>query len=337
MISVALTTYNGEKFLREQLDSIYAQSYKNIEVIVCDDCSSDSTVGILEEYRSKFGLKYYINEKNLGFVKNFEKAISLCTGDFIALSDQDDIWVVAKLETLINQIGESDLIFADAVMIDDDEEIITDSFMKANLLYYSKSDQFERLLYRNFVQGASMLFRTELRERILPFPEEIPYHDWWIALTAASGSEIKYEEKALIKYRIHVSNNSGASNFAELNFLGKLTYYETNDNKLNAGYKNSFSMIQFAKEKFKDENYIPLFNKAEEYFKIHLNSKGSCFFKVKRFFYITVFSLKNKYIFRPNSEIISYIKELLTLFLVPNSRIRKIIRKFVNARVNSNK
>ena len=93
LISIAIATYNGEKYLEEQLDSIYAQTYKNIEVIVTDDCSSDKTVEILKKYYKSHGLKYVINETNLGFVKNFEKAISLCRGDYIALSDQDDIWL----------------------------------------------------------------------------------------------------------------------------------------------------------------------------------------------------------------------------------------------------
>ena len=97
LVSIAMATYNGEKYLKEQLDSIYAQTYKDIEVIVCDDCSSDKTVEILDEYKEKYGLKYYINEKNLGFKKNFEKAISLCSGDFIALADQDDIWIENKI------------------------------------------------------------------------------------------------------------------------------------------------------------------------------------------------------------------------------------------------
>jgi len=93
MVSIALATYNGERFLKEQLDSILEQSYTDIEIIACDDCSTDSTPQILEDYQKKDSrLKVYFNEKNLGFKKNFEKCISLCDGDYIALSDQDDVW-----------------------------------------------------------------------------------------------------------------------------------------------------------------------------------------------------------------------------------------------------
>src|SRR5574344_2136916 len=98
MISLALPTYNGEKYLREQLDSIFNQTMVPEEIVVVDDRSTDSTIQILEEYKQKYGLKYYINEQNLGYNKNFEKAITLCQGDYIALCDQDDVWLPEKIE-----------------------------------------------------------------------------------------------------------------------------------------------------------------------------------------------------------------------------------------------
>ena len=97
-ISIAMATFNGEKYLREQLDSIYSQTLLPYEIVAADDCSTDRTTEILEEYRIKKGLKYLVNEHNIGVVKNFEKAISLCQGDYVALSDQDDIWFPEKLE-----------------------------------------------------------------------------------------------------------------------------------------------------------------------------------------------------------------------------------------------
>lgn len=97
-ISVAMTTFNGERYLREQLDSIYSQTRVPDEVVVVDDCSVDNTSTILQEYHQSKGLTDFVNDKNLGVNKNFEKAISLCTGDYIAISDQDDIWFKNKLE-----------------------------------------------------------------------------------------------------------------------------------------------------------------------------------------------------------------------------------------------
>ena len=105
MISVAMTTYNGEKYLKEQIDSILSQSEKDIELIICDDCSTDNTNKILSDYTEKDKrVHVYKNELNLGYVKNFEKAISLCSGDYIALSDQDDIWLPEHLSVLLKHL-----------------------------------------------------------------------------------------------------------------------------------------------------------------------------------------------------------------------------------------
>ena len=105
MISIALPTYNGEKYIREQLDSIYNQTLVPDEVVVVDDCSTDNTVNILEEYSQRYGLKYFVNDSNIGYNKNFEKAIRLCAGDYIALSDQDDVWFPTKIQVSYDAIS----------------------------------------------------------------------------------------------------------------------------------------------------------------------------------------------------------------------------------------
>ena len=119
MVSIAMATYNGAKYLREQLDSICAQTINDYELIVCDDCSTDDTYAILKEYALKDArIRVYKNEVNLGFKKNFEKAISLCKGEYIALSDQDDIWYNNHLEILLNNIGDNILACADEELVD---------------------------------------------------------------------------------------------------------------------------------------------------------------------------------------------------------------------------
>jgi len=123
LISFALATYNGSKYLKEQLDSFYNQTYKNFEVIVVDDVSTDDTVKILEQYKRKYGLIYFVNSTNLGVTKNFEKAISMCSGEYIALADQDDIWLPKKLEILHKNIGDSSLIYSNACIINENSEI----------------------------------------------------------------------------------------------------------------------------------------------------------------------------------------------------------------------
>lgn len=231
LVSIAIATYNGEKYLRKQLESIYNQSYKNIEVIVCDDCSTDKTIEILREYEKKYGLKIFINEFNLGYVKNFEKAISLCNGNYIALSDQDDIWLEEKIEILIKEIGNNLLIHSDCELIDDNDNIIQKSWKKEIFSHQC----YEDFLFSNVVTGCTILFKRELLKSALPFPDGLAYHDWYIAILAAKQNKIKYLNKSLIKYRQHSSQDTGAISPSRwrgilfdkfLRILGKKVYRE---------------------------------------------------------------------------------------------------------------
>lgn len=208
LVSVAIATYNGQLYLREQLDSIYNQTYKNLEVIVCDDCSEDGTLDILEEYKQQFGLIYCVNETRLGFVKNFERAIKNCRGDYIALCDQDDVWLPEKLETLLGHINEKSLICSDLILVDKNKNLIDNSLYNHTGLQFYNSDQFKYLVHSNFVVGCTTLFKHELKYIILPFPEGIPYHDWWIALIASANGGIEFCSKPLVYYRYHGNNNT---------------------------------------------------------------------------------------------------------------------------------
>lgn len=205
-ISIAMATYNGEKYLKEQLESIYAQTYKNIEVIVTDDCSSDKTVEILGQYSKSHGLKYVVGEQNIGFVKNFEKAIGLCTGEYIALADQDDIWEKDKLELLLNEIGTNLLIHSDCSIIDGEGNTIQIDWKK-ELGYRIKM---EELFFSNVVTGCTVLFTKDLLRTAFPFPEGIAYHDWWLAICASKEHKIVYLNRSLTRYRQHNEQHTGA-------------------------------------------------------------------------------------------------------------------------------
>lgn len=211
LVSIAMTTYNGEKYLREQLDSIYNQTYKNIEVIVCDDRSTDKTPEILEEYKQKYGLQYYINETNLGYVKNFENAVSLCSGEFIALSDQDDIWLPEKIETLVNEIGDFSLVYSDAGLIDQNGESLGETKIEKaqRELGLKPAKSFNEVL-RYGLQGCASLFKKDIVEKIIPFPQNIT-HDSWIGMVSSKINGIKFLDKPLIKYRLHLNNTLGVN------------------------------------------------------------------------------------------------------------------------------
>ena len=119
MISIAMTTYNGARYLREQLDSILCQSVTDFELVVCDDCSTDNTFSILQEYAENDPrINLHQNEKNLGFKRNFERVIKLAKGDFVALCDQDDVWTKNHLEVLLNGIGDKMISAGNSDLID---------------------------------------------------------------------------------------------------------------------------------------------------------------------------------------------------------------------------
>lgn len=200
-----MPTYNGEKFLREQLDSIYNQTMKPDEVVVVDDCSKDGTVAILREYQQKFGLKFYVNEQNLGYNKNFEKAIKLCTGDYIALSDQDDIWFPNKIEESYKAISK----------YPENEPALVSSFgqqVNGNLQEVRhevsgfQSGDWHLQLTRYYSQGCTLMMNRALLKYIIPFPDDIIY-DAYIGLTAAMVGNREYIGKSLMFYRLHGNNS----------------------------------------------------------------------------------------------------------------------------------
>jgi glycosyltransferase involved in cell wall biosynthesis len=206
LVSIAVCTYNGEKFLIEQLDSLLGQSYRNIEIIVVDDCSKDHTLNILKQYEEKNpNFKVYQNDQNLGYIKNFEKAISLCNGDYIALCDQDDIWDPSKIELQLAGIGSNALIYHDSEFIDD-RGLSLDK-KKSDILNMYRGESSVPFLFFNCVSGHACLFNRKLIPYCLPFPKEV-FHDRWLAFTAANNGGIAYLNKTLVKYRQHENTDT---------------------------------------------------------------------------------------------------------------------------------
>ena len=213
MISIAMTTYNGEKYLAEQLDSILAQTVKDFELVICDDCSTDGTRAVLECYAERDNrIKFFSNEENLGFVKNFEKAISLTKGEYIALCDQDDIWLTNHLEVLQSNIGDCDLCGADAVLVDENNKELGSSMFEsigADFLPQTQDEYLKRLSFENIFQGAACLFKRDVIQKALPVPQEVKFHDWWFAIVALSGNGVKYVKEPVLRYRQHGKNVTG--------------------------------------------------------------------------------------------------------------------------------
>jgi len=216
-ISIALITYNGEKYIREQLDSILSQTIQDFEVVVCDDCSTDSTRLILTEYAQKDArIVLNFNEKNLGFLKNIEKAIKLCKGEFVALADQDDIWEVEHLSVLHSHIGDNLLICGDTLLVDEKGNSLNFRFSQMlmidiNLLKSNNEHLLRLLIMDNIFQGAAMMFNRKIIDMALPFPNGIEYHDIWLALCAMALNKFVYIPMVVIKHRRHSVNCSPGS------------------------------------------------------------------------------------------------------------------------------
>ncbi len=201
LVSIALCTYNGEAYLREQLDSIVNQSYAALELIVVDDCSSDNTISILKDYAARHPfIKLFVNPENLGYIRNFEKALRLCSGDFIALSDQDDIWDLKKIEKQVKAIGNHLLIYHDSEFVDQNGQSLHRKMSDIMNLY--RGDQPEAFLFFNCISGHSVLMKKELRDELLPFPNAY-FHDWWMGYVATNLGSIDFIGESLVKYRQH--------------------------------------------------------------------------------------------------------------------------------------
>jgi glycosyltransferase involved in cell wall biosynthesis len=205
LVSIAMCTFNGERFLSKQLTSILTQTYLNIEVVIVDDCSNDDTVRIIEEFKQRDNrIKYFINESNLGFSKNFEKAITLCSGSFIAISDQDDIWLSNKIERLLNSIKENLMVYANSAIIDDNDMLTGTTMInpsREEFRYLS----FKSILLQNFVSGHNLLFRKEALEFVMPFPKS-GFYDWWMAFVMLYEQKLSYCNEVLTHYRLHSSS-----------------------------------------------------------------------------------------------------------------------------------
>ena len=202
-----MATYNGEKYLKEQLDSIKNQTYTNFELIIQDDCSSDKTVEILQNY-DDIDIKLYKNEKNLGYIKNFESLLKKASGDYIAICDQDDIWEGDKLEILINTIDKNTLIYSDSLLVDENGNSLNKTLSQKLKNNFINSNSALNFLYDNSVSAHAMLFKKELLDYIFPFPKTI-YFDAWIAANGANLGLVKYVDKTLIRYRQHTTNTLG--------------------------------------------------------------------------------------------------------------------------------
>ena len=246
LISVIVATYNGQRYIKEQIDSVFEQSYGNFEVIVFDDCSSDNTVEILKCYENRKNFSLTINSKNLGLVKNFEKAMLASNGKYIAFSDQDDVWEIDKLEKLRSSIGNSGLIYSNAKIIDENGISTNLSLSDTSPFHSLKSGDsslFKAILFQGVAWGCTMLITRKVANLSIPFPLVSKNHDWWVSLVAYRNGGIKYHRESLTCYRHHENNFSRADTkvnfktmfenfFSQSALSARLSIYKNTSNDL---------------------------------------------------------------------------------------------------------
>ncbi len=274
-IDVLMATYNGEKYLKEQIDSILNQTYKNIQIIISDDCSTDSTREILKQYEQNEKIKIYYQEKNLGYIKNFEFLLRNVENNIYMLSDQDDVWKEQKIEKSVEKLKNEnlDLVFGDLEVVDENLNTLYGSFnkfMKLDRKIEKYIDSYKLQYLYNCITGCTIISRKKLIDKILPLPNNSKYmvHDYWMGLMVALNGKIGYIKETYIKYRQHGNNQVGiekkSHKFKELEQvrnlfievkLGIFTAYVQNEDKF--------------PEKLKKQN-----KKALEYYQMLKNKKN---------------------------------------------------------------
>lgn len=205
MISVCMATYNGEKYIKDQVQSILAQLSSEDELIISDDLSTDRTLEIIKEFNDE-RIKIFIHEKEHGFVKNFENALLKAKGDFIFLSDQDDLWLPNKVQTTLMFLKENDFVFSDCITVDENDNIISQSRVKD----YNIKTGFWRLMVKTRYLGCCMAFNKKVLDAVLPFPNNsyLMEHDLWIAAISEAYYKTAIIQEPLIQYRRHSTNAS---------------------------------------------------------------------------------------------------------------------------------
>lgn len=297
-IDILLATYNGEKYLVEQIESILLQTILNWILLIRDDGSTDGTLQIIQRYADQYPDKIIWlrdNESNLGVTKNFERLMEYSTASYIMFCDQDDIWFSNKIEISLRKLQtmerqyESDiplLVYTDLSVCDERGEPIAESFWKYQGGNPSLPLDYAKALVQNNATGNTFIFNRSLCDRALPFPPDTVMHDWCVALTALYLGKIDYITNQTILYRQHSANVSGSKGKNILPILRKLPRYciilENNRVQAKSFLENFRSQL--------DQRQI---NILETFTALFYMNKFHRLYKLLRFKFLTFANLKD--------------------------------------------
>ena len=284
-VDILLATYNGEKFLKEQIESLLNQTYTNIQIIISDDCSTDGTRAILKDYENNNKITIYYQENNLGYVKNFEFLLKKVESNLYMLCDQDDFWKQEKVEKTVEKMQKEnvDLVFGDLEVVDENLNLLYPSYNKYMHLAHKieKYCKDYRLQYLyNCMTGCTMMSKKKFLDKILPLPINSKYmiHDYWIGLIVSLNGKVGYLDKPYILYRQHGKNQVGTKKASQTaNHLDTVRNLSI-DTRIGT-FETYVQHEEIFAEKLRKQN-----KEALEYFKMLKNKKNFNFRKWHIFF-----------------------------------------------------
>ena len=291
-VDILMTTYNTEiKYFKQQIDSILNQTYKNICLLISDDNSTNKEVqNILKDYEKKDErIKIYIQDNNLGYIKNFEFLLKESTSNYIMYADHDDIWYENKVEKSLEELikKDVDLVYVNAEQIDEDGQVIQKSYFKYKNVPLIKGTN-NLAISRCIGIGCSQLFTKSVKDKMLPYTENVMAHDWLAAFIANENKGISYIEEPLFGYRLHNTNVFGGRSLEQnlarwkdengKSYKSYLKYRE--ENVIDKAYLNGAKMCLEYAQKAQDKIFL---NKIIKYYE---NIKKSRFinFHIFKFF-----------------------------------------------------
>lgn len=284
-VDILLATYNSNiEYLKKQIDSILNQTYKNINLIISDDNSTKENLReVLLEYEKKDKrVKVFKQEKNLGYLKNFEFLLNKSTSDYIAFADHDDIWYKNKIEKSVQILKEKnvDLVYCDCKQIDAQGKTICGSYLKYKNLPIVNGKDNILAFSRHIAIGCSTLFTKKIKEQMLPFSKKVMAHDWINIYLASKQNGIACIEEPLFDYRLHTTNEFGGRNLKQNLTIWKNENGKTyksykryrNDRVIKTAYLNGSLMCKEYRDKLNLEKSIKE-EKTIKYYEKLLNTK----------------------------------------------------------------
>lgn len=274
-VVVLISTYNGEKYLKEQLDSILNQTYKNIEIVIRDDGSKDGTINLIKEYQQKYENITLKEGTNIGFIKSFFQLLNLANADYYAYCDQDDIWLENKIELAVKELEKTDNTKPNMAFGNSD-------YYDEKMNFKGKGEEhktfsFQNSLYECVTQGMTMTINQKAKEMIIEnIPEKCLFHDWWTYMICSGMGSILYSDDTIVKYRRFEKNATAEGQSILKIFLWRIEKLITD---------NGMKDIKMQQREYKKMFYDKLSSENQKILDIFVQEKYNFFKALRKAFY----------------------------------------------------